>query len=359
MSSAPKQKYQIAKRSLCSDIWHWLISDPWRKLVALVLAFFTWAVLNLNINRTGNHRWGTIDHIPLTFLSPQAPSSGHYYFDLQSVSPQEVSLSIAVDAWSEIQLTPKDFCVQIHPMRLRFSNDGKRTQPLEATYTLLETDLIEKPDGVTLRSFTPPQITFKWDNIIGKEIPVTWTVDDRLPRHLTYRFSGSPKVFVMGPAFLINQIETVETTPVLLDQQSTGIFPFEAISLHLPGKFSVLKLSEDAVSATVEILDNRRPQEKLLKDIRLNYLNTPDSLLLLQDAQSLPRTTNIYVAGPAGVLAELDPANLMALSDLTGYSMPGPQDVPIRIMNLPPEVHITAISPSPTQRIVLVSPSSP
>ena len=80
MSSAPKQKYQIAKRSLCSDIWHWLISDPWRKLVALVLAFFTWAVLNLNINRTGNHRWGTIDHIPLTFLSPQAPSSGHLTF---------------------------------------------------------------------------------------------------------------------------------------------------------------------------------------------------------------------------------------------------------------------------------------
>ena len=359
MSSTPKQRYQVAKRSLWAELWHWLISDPWRKIIALILAVCTWAVLTLNINRTGNHRWGAIDHIPLTFHSPQDSSTSSIYFDLQSVSPREVSLSIAVDAWSETQLTPNDFCIRIQPMRLHFSNDGQRTEPLEATYTLLDTDLIEKPDGVTLRGFTPGKITFKWDYIIGKEVPVNLIVDEHLlPSNLTYSYSGSPKVFVTGPAYLINQIKAIDTAPIHLDQDSTGTLSFKSIPLQLPSEFNALRLYEDSIPVSLEIVDNQSPKSQIFKEIRLNYF-PPQDHLVLQDPKPFPHSISVIVSGPTGILNTLSSEQLQAICDLSSYSMPGPYDVPIRIMNLPDGVEVIDMVPQRTLRVVLASFNTP
>lgn len=359
MASNPKQKYQLAERSTWAKIWHWLIADPWRKLIALTLAFCIWGVLSLNLNRTGNRRWGAVDHVPLQFLSRPDGSGHHFYLESQSISPREISLLVSVDAWSDAQLIAENFQVRIqpHPERLVFSNDGMRTQPMETVYTLQETDLVEKPDGVTLRGFTPPTITFKWDRLTSKEVPVNLVINNQLPEHLAYQEPEPPAVSVIGPAFLVNQISSIDTVPIRLDQQSPTTVTINS-HLQLPSQFRGLALSQDSITASFEIVDSQRPLAKFLKDIHLGYLTSPENSLILQNVQELPRTVSIYVDGPAGLLESLDSTQLMAICDLTGYSMPGPQNVPIRIQNLPSGLHITTISPQ-TTRVVLVPPDTP
>ena len=49
----------------------------------------------------------------------------------------------------------------------------------------------------------------------------------------------------------------------------------------------------------------------------------------------------------------------MGLCDLTAYSMPGPQDVPVQVMNLHPEVRVTRMLPAGPIRVELVAPHTP
>lgn len=361
MAGIPKQKYRLAERSLWAKFCHWLIADPWRKIIALTLAFCFWGVLSLNLNRTENHRWAAVDHVQLHFQSPHGTSINQYYFDSHDISLREISLAVSVDAWSDAQLTAKNFQVRIQPqpIQLRFSNDGVRTQPLETTYTLKETDLVDKPAGVTLRRFNPPEITFRWDGIISKDIPVHFIIHHQLPEQLVYHAPDSPLIHVTGPAFLVNQIHSIDTETIALDTSSPGVISFDSIRLILPSQFNGLALSQDSIAASFEIVDRQRSQTRLIKELRLNYLTHPDNSLVLNNIQDLPRTVSIYVAGPTGLLDDLDSSQLMAVCDLTGYSMPGPQNVPVRIMNLPPELQIASIAPQATLRIVLASPDAP
>jgi YbbR domain-containing protein len=127
----------------------------------------------------------------------------------------------------------------------------------------------------------------------------------------------------------------------------------------LPSQFSLLELERQFIDVTVEVTDNQRIQTRILKDVRLNYLTNPDSALVLQNTTRLPRSLNIYVSGPAGVLEQLDASELMALCDLTAFSMPGPQDVPIQVMNLPSDVKVTRMLPHSPIRVILGAPSAP
>lgn len=359
MPGPSKPTYQVARRSHWATLWHWLIDDPWRKLIALLLAIGCWGVLNLTLHRTDNQTWETINHVPLAIDPTIIPGGSQLYFIPQSLAPREVSLAVAVDAWSVGQLSVKDFRIRINPTRLEFTNDGLRTQPLECAYTLRPTDLLEKPNGVTLRGFTPGIVTFQWDRKIAKQVPVHLNLVNQLPDNLSCHAKPPAPMHVFGPAYQINQLTDVETEPIVVNQQTTGMVTFEHIQLQLPSQFAELELEKQFIPVTLEITDNQQIQTRLLKDIRLNYLKNPDSALVLQNAMRLPRTLSIYVSGPAGTLEELDASRLMAICDLTAFSMPGPQDVAIQVMNLPENVKVTRTLPPSPVRVVLAVPSTP
>ncbi|MBO4619408.1 MAG: hypothetical protein J5654_04795 [Victivallales bacterium] len=358
MPSPSKPTYQVVRRSRWSTIWRWLISDPWRKLIALLLAFGCWLVLNYTLPSSDNHRWETIPNIPITIDPTTIPGGSQLYFVPQSLVPREVSLAVAVDAWSMGHLSVRDFRLRINPTHLEFTNDGLRTQPLECTYTLLPTDL-DKPNGVTLRGFIPASVTFQWDRKIAKQVPVHLNLVNQLPDNLSCHAQPTPPLHVIGPAYLVNQITVVESEPILINHSEPGTLSFDHIQLQLPSQFSLLELERQFITATVEVTDNQRIQTRILKDVRLNYVTNPDSALVLQNTTRLPRSLNIYVSGPAGVLEQLDAFQLMALCDLTAFSMPGPQDVPVQVMNLPADVRVTRMLPHSPIRVVLGAPPAP
>ena len=359
MPSPSKSTYQVAKRSRWTTFGRWLISDPWRKLIALALAAGCWSVLTLTLSRSNGQTWETINSIPVTIDPTAIPSGSQYYFVPQSLSPREVSLAVAVDAWQVGKLSVKNFRIRINPSRLEFSNDGLRTQPLECAYTLRPTDLLEKPNGVTLRGFTPGIVTFQWDRKIAKQIPVHLNLVNQLPDHLTCHAKQPPPIHVIGPAYLVNQITSVESEPILVSQPEPGTVTDEHVLLQLPAKFAALELERNSIPVTLEITDSQKVQTRLIKDIRLNYLSNPDSALVLQNASQLPRKISIYVSGPAGLLEQLSDKRLMAICDLTAFSMPGPQDVAIQVMNLPENVKVTRTLPPSPVRVVLAVPSTP
>ncbi len=358
MPTPQKSTYQVARRSRWATVWRWLIRDPWRKGIALVLAIGCWWVLNLSLHRPGSQQWEKIDNVPVSLEPDDDLFASQYDISMQSLNPREVALLVAVDAWGIDQLTAKNFRIHINPQNLHFTNDGLRTQPLEATYTLRSTDLVEKPDGVTLRGFAPSVVSFHWDRKIAKQVPVQLNLVNQLPDTLACHAQPAPPLHVIGPAYLVNQISVIETEPILLNQQSPGTVTLESVQLQLPSQFATLELERRHIPVNLEITDLQQSKTRFVKDIRLNYLSNPDSALVLQNAAQLPRKVSIYVSGPAGLLKELKADRLMAICDLTPFSMPGPQDVTVQVMNLPPEVTVTRMTPPGPVRVVLAAPSA-
>ena len=354
MPAPSKPTYQAARRSRWLTVGRWLIADPWRKLIALGLAIGCWCILHKILPSMDNRSWETIPGVPVTI-----ESDGQLYLVPQSLTPREVTLAVAVDIWRADHFGVKDFRIRLDTHRLNFTNDGLRTQPLEYTYDLQEADLLEKPEGVALRGFQPDTVTFQWDRRIYKQVPVQPRLRKRLPPTLACTVRETPQVTVSGPAYLVNQVTHVETEDILLEQDSPGVVPLPQVRLKLPGQFASLTMDPQVISAKIEITDNQQVQSRVIKDVRLHYLTSLDSALVVQNAAQLPRAITLYVAGPAGVLEGLDPGRLMGLCDLTAYSMPGPQDVPVQVMNLHPEVRVTRMLPAGPIRVELVAPHTP
>ena len=261
MPSQPKPNYQVARRSRWRTVAKMLVSDPWRKLIAIVLATCCWLILNRSLHRADSQRWNFVDNVPVDFHPQAARQNGsEFFFDERSISPQEVSLSVAIDVWNETLPSARDFKIGIQPRGLEFSNDGMRTQPLEGTYTLRDSDILEKPDGVENRNFSPATVTYLWDKIIMKEVPIRLQVNDHLPENLSYRVPDLPTVHVKGPAYLVNQISEIATEAVLLDAQIPGPVAFEEVKLRPDAKFAQLNLGQQSLSLVLEIVDQAKIQ---------------------------------------------------------------------------------------------------
>ncbi len=337
--------------------WQNLIKDPWRKLIALILGIMCWLALRSTASRDGNQRWTTIENVPVTISSASNTGKMGYYIPEGQLEPSTVSLDIAIDFWQRNATVRADqFRIVIDPQNLTGSDDHSRTVPLRSRYQLRADDLRQKPEGVRVRRMSPSEVYVTWDRYVSREFPVVVDVDNQLPPNLEPEIRNhTPKVTVFGPAFKVNQISTIRTSRIYLREASQEPYDL-TLKLQPPGVPGVT-LSTESVKVTVNIINQQDTVTKKLTNVRLDYLTRADSNLKLAPNDAIRRDVDVLVYGPISAIKELKAEDVIALCDLTGYSVPGYQDVEVQILRLPPQVHVQEVIPGGRQRVKLVSVS--
>ncbi len=331
-----------------------LVADPWRKLVALGLGILCWLGIRNTLNNrniTGQH-WFTVNNVPVTISATALNGPERYYFARGNGSVGNVSLDVAVDFWhQDMVLNPSDFRIELPLETLAFEDDGRRTEPLQHEYTLVETDIREKPSMVLIRTITPKTVSLRWDKYVSREIPVHVNYKDWLPRNRSAQMQVTPAVVtVTGPAFMVNQITAIQTAE--FDLRNDQDFDME-LELLPPSGFAECVLGTEKVMLKVDIRDNTEIISRRFDNVRVNILNRLDATFEVDRNSVVSDQVSVIVTGAADKVNRIAENGLGAYCDLTNFSSSGVQNVKVQLLGLPEGVK-TTVEPSEFLRLKMV-----
>lgn len=334
--------------------WHRVrqlfLYDPWRKLISLLLGLMCLVFIKFDSSGDGKQRWITIENVPVVLNNSASEGKLEYYFPEGAMSPSTVSLDIAIDFWQRNRpLSPDQFKLVITPQSLKYYPDSTKTTPLRQNYRLQMTDLREKPDGVSIRRFNPESVTVMWDKYVKRDCPIIIDASPGVDYEVTL---SEPTVTIFGPEYKVNQVTAIHTERLYLQQENAGT-PYDVMLPLQPPSISGVTLEQEAIKVTVSIIDQKETIRRKFNGLRLDYLVRHDSNLRLS-TEKTPSMVSAIIYGPAGTVNALKSEDILALCDLTPFSMPGVQEVAIQLFRLPPQVQVQAILPSDRIQVTLL-----
>ncbi len=329
-----------------------LLTDPWRKLVALGLGMLCWLGIRSTFSKSiAEQHWFVVENVKVTVPAAALNGAERYYF-AQGATVGNVSLDVAVDFWHQgTEIKPSDFRMELPLDTLAFEDDGRRTEPLQREYTLVVNDIREKPSEVEVRQITPKTIKVRWDKYVSREVPVHANVNNWLPGNRTVQTTVTPAVVtVTGPAFMVNQITAVQTAEFDLRNDDQGF----SMDLDLvPPGFAECTLSTQDVKVTFDIRDNTEIISRRFDNVRVNILNRLDATFEVDRNSVVSDQVSVIVTGTADKVNRMAEEGLGAYCDLTSFSSSGVQNVKVELLGVPSGVK-TTVEPSEFLRLKMV-----
>lgn len=288
--------------------WRMVVLDFWRKLLALFLALLLYGAVNYRFARSEPMR---LAGVPVEVMLPD----GVVNVD-QRVPPVEVTVAgsariIKVISSRDIQARiriPEGSFVPGMPYELKLS---------PADFKL--------PAGVEILEVEPREILLNLEPLITRKVPVEIKFDsiDRLsPDYKIDRVSCAPtEVSVSGPASKVNELRTIATRPIPLDQTVTDSFDYGANLRPVED----IKISPVRVAARIEIA--RKYSSRSFRNLSLQLLLPPDKQEVWQVELPKSLAVEVAVTGPESVLGTLQNVNLRPFLDLGELREPGTFDL--------------------------------
>ncbi len=287
-------------------IKNFIVSDFWRKLMALFLA-----ALLYYYGTTKNRESYTperISGVPVEVeLPPDAVNTD------RGVSP--VTLHVTGTPDDIKNLTASSFSGKIQAFAFVSGKPYRH---------MLSPADFRGPDGITIQSVEPRELVLNIEKVISRRIPIEVKFDslDRLPPDYRLdRVTCTPdEVLVTGPESQVNEMRMVSTMPIPLDSSVTDGFDFNARMRNPDG----VTVSPSRVAVRIGVI--RKFATRTFRGIPVTVLMSPEQQSKLT-AVPLTDQLEIEVSGSESMLRKIDGKNLKPFLDLTGVDEPGISEV--------------------------------
>lgn len=204
---------------------------------------------------------------------------------------------------------------------------------------------IELDGNVHVVEVVPATIALSWARTVEKEVKVVPRLVGEPLRGYNVREPievSPPTVTLRGPEHALDEISVVQTDIIALDRLSPGEHTMDVFLQPLPEHVSAL----ESVSPQVKLFIERVVVERKLR--RLDV-----ALVGAEEATMRPRRVSITVRGPADVVAELEPEQLVPYVEVTvDPEQQGLRPVEVKVRGAPEGVEVTEVAPA----TVLVRP---
>jgi YbbR domain-containing protein len=271
--------------------------DFLRKSVAVFFAALIWFAVNSQL-----HEFETFHDIPVTFRH----QSDKVALERRIVTAR-VQLRGAHRRLQDIQSSDITITAQIPVVP-------------EGVYSYdvhLSADNVRTPPGTRVESIEPENVRVQVDRIISREIPVRVRETGELAYgyKVVQRNVLPPKVSVTGPSRIVEEVDSVTTEPVLLDETVRRSFEVDEVQVvPIPR----LRINPENVHVSYDI--THQSGEKVFTDLPIRVLLPRDSQLTLEN--SLPVVT-VNVRGPNTALEPLKAHMVRPFIDLSAITAPG------------------------------------
>jgi len=202
----------------------------------------------------------------------------------------------------------------------------------------LEKEMFDLPTGVSVMQVVPPSLVFKWVPRAVRELPVEVSLDGKLPDGLEW--AGQPEVFpetmdVEGPRDVVNSMRTVRSMEVDVGELEDGVLQREVPLVGAPANTTF-----EAQTVLVTLRVQPKMTERVLSPLRVDAEGVVPRALR-------PRAISARLRGPESVLAQLNPASVLAIVNLSGAPVKkGAVAVPVELRGLPDEIEVLELEPA-------------
>lgn len=202
----------------------------------------------------------------------------------------------------------------------------------------LEKEMFDLPTGVSVMQVVPPSLVFKWVPRAVRELPVEVSLDGKLPDGLEW--AGEPEVFpetmdVEGPRDVVNSMRTVRSMEVDVGELEDGVVQREVPLVGAPANTTF-----EAQTVLVTLRVQPKMTERVLSPLRVDAEGVVPRALR-------PRAISARLRGPESVLAQLNPASVLAIVNLSGAPVKkGAVAVPVELRGLPDEIEVLELEPA-------------
>jgi YbbR domain-containing protein len=328
--------------------------DPWRRIIALFLAFcLWWSLVHKDVD---SQAWRQVREVPVKFDSSQAADAGLW---LDNANPANVTINLAQNYRGGVKdIAAEDFELKIDLNKLRQALPERSTKEEAGTfaYTLSENDITTKPGGISIRSFEPAAITLKWDRLITRhQIPVAIDYDDS---RLAGSFQVDVKpdkqyVSITGPEFLVSQIKEIPTDKLLITSAAQTRLSARLVT----DPRITLQDSDRLISCSVSFTSRREIITRKIERVRIKILDRPDTMQICDPNYRIPHVVTVTLTGPREKVNSLAADNIVAYCDLSPFSTSDIYTVNVQVVGIPPSVTVQSIIPGQVN-IKLISRTS-
>jgi YbbR domain-containing protein len=224
---------------------------------------------------------------------------------------------------------PRTLVSTLDTQDLKLAMDLDGAKPGSASYPL-SSGSFSIPRGVTIARITPPVVHLRLEPVIKRALPVTVRFVNKPP--FGYKTSVEPdRVSVEGPAEEVRRLTSVETFPVDLEENRSGVR--RRVRLSTEGKpFSI---SPDQVEIVVTLEEESISREFTDVDVEARGVAGKYTIN--------PRSVYLRLSGPKHILGKLELGADQVYLNLKGLA-PGEHSVPLTV-DLPPEIKLTEQKP--------------
>jgi YbbR domain-containing protein len=201
-----------------------------------------------------------------------------------------------------------------------------------------EKEMFDLPTGVAVVQVVPPSLTFKWVPRAVRELPVEVFLDGQLPDGLEW--AGEPEVFpdtveVEGPRDVVNAMRTVRSMEVDVSVLEEGVVQREILLVGAPANTTF-----EAQTVLVTLRVQPKMIERVLSPLRVDAEGVVPRALR-------PRAVAARIRGPARIVADLNPASILAIVNLSDTLVSkGAVSVRVELRGVPDGVEVLSVEPS-------------
>lgn len=182
----------------------------------------------------------------------------------------------------------------------------------------LVADMVQVPLGVTVEEIAPMRVTITLEPRANREMPVTPSIVGKPAEG--YEVAGITMVpnrmTVQGPASAVAAIESLETAPIRIENDSKERRAQVRVSPTGPSSAQV-RLVGATTSTDVTVVIRRIQSERSFTNVALRVIGLPDDA---PQPQLEPATASVLVRGPEERLDRINAADLQVTLDLTGQT---------------------------------------
>ncbi|MBE6358177.1 MAG: hypothetical protein E7057_02890 [Lentisphaerae bacterium] len=309
-----------------SAFWAFLIRDPWRKIIALVLTVILYVVLN-----EGKQQQKDLLNIPVEIKADD------------EVFIPNVNRSTAVRVTvrgSESRI--KKLNIQDIRGAVEITCNTPGFQSGNVTLFLEPKDFVSSR-GIEIVSIEPSRLVVPVQRRISRDVPVAPIVVGQ-PRQGLAHDGGKAQpdmVRVSGPERAVRNLQTLKTEILRIRQDESRSFS-KSIALESPG--DEFTLSTQMVDVTVTITDDMSRSLPWLVPVLWN-------LPLQRNVKIFPEreSVTVTVSGQQDEIKRISENEIMVYADLrdSAYDKPGDYIVPLKaVVNIPGKfIRVTRIEP--------------
>jgi hypothetical protein len=280
-------------------------------------------------------------------VSPTFSHPGNFIVEMET--PQQIYLKLECPAYllEDYNITPEQFSVDIvvgpqtvNERELIEAEDHEVVRSIELDSGFVRNRMPERiRNKIFINSLAPNHLALRV-RLLTKWAPLSPKIQGEPLEGFIYRepeILSQPQIEITGLPEALARVDAIPLPPIDLAGLSRDVTRQVEIGVQqLREEFNVWPLWEEDERVTLRIQIEPARQVKTLSSIPVQVRNPPSE----STVQILPDSVEVEVQGPPSILERIDPGEVTAEVDLTGFNVGQYPGVVYELRNLPDQVEV-------------------